>query len=525
MNRRLALGLLLAVFAAALALRLPDAGVRPLHNDEAVNATKLATLLTEGRYAYDPHEYHGPTLHYFSLPLLWLMGVHTADGLTDARLRWVTIAFGAALVFVLAGFADGLGWPAVIVAAVLTAVSPAMVFYSRYFIHEMLLVCFTAIWLVAGWRWSQSRRNPWACVAGVAWGLMYATKETFPIPSLALALALVASLIWEKWFPAEGSVHAFWQGWRAWGKPALLGLGLAMLVGGAFFTSFGRNWHGPLDSLATYAPWADRAGGASPHLHPWYFYFQRLFWFHPARSPVWSEGLVGVLAILGAGAALAGRDLAGANVRLARVLTFFSLAMVCGYTLLSYKTPWCLLGFWQPMILLAGLGAVVLFRWACRWGKAAAWAGGVALVAATSQLTWQGWRLNHEFAADRRNPYAYSQTLPDVRELVTRVLGVAKTHAEGTNMLVKVVSAESYWPLPWYLRDLQQVGWYEALPSDPFAPVVIASTRVGAGLDEKSGRKWIMAGMTALRPGVYLELYVDFSLWKRYVESLPREAD
>ena len=44
-------------------------------------------------------------------------------------------------------------------------------------------------------------------------------------------------------------------------------------------------------------------------------------------------------------------------------------------------------------------------------------------------------------------------------------------------------------------------------------------------LDEKSGKRWIMAGLTQLRPRVGLELYVELELWKKYVETLPREAE
>jgi hypothetical protein len=199
--------------------------------------------------------------------------------------------------------------------------------------------------------------------------------------------------------------------------------------------------------------------------------------------------------------------------------------MVCAYTLISYKTPWCLLGFWQPMLLLAGWGAVVVVNSLTARPLALRLTAGLALAGATVHLGWQGWRLSHEFVADKRNPYAYSQTAPDVRELVSRVAGLARVHPDGNAMLVKVVAPESYWPLPWYLRGLENVGWFEAMPEDPYAPVVLASTRVGAALDEKSGRKWIMAGLYPLRPGAFLELYVEMELWKRYVATLPRETE
>ena len=85
MNRWSALAVLLAI-AGALALRVPRLAARPLHNDEAVNAVKVSELWQHGRYAYDPDEYHGPALHYFSLPFLWLSGAKSPADLDDARL-------------------------------------------------------------------------------------------------------------------------------------------------------------------------------------------------------------------------------------------------------------------------------------------------------------------------------------------------------------------------------------------------------------------------------------------------------
>jgi len=156
MNRWSALALLLAI-AGALALRVPKLATRPLHNDEAVNAVKVSELWQHGRYVYSPDEYHGPALHYATLPFLWLSGAPNSDELDDATLRLAPVAFGVGLILLLLLFSDGLGRQAVGWAAIFIAVSPAMVFYSRYFIHEMLLVFFTALTLGAGWRYVQAR--------------------------------------------------------------------------------------------------------------------------------------------------------------------------------------------------------------------------------------------------------------------------------------------------------------------------------------------------------------------------------
>src|ERR1051325_6400672 len=100
MNRWSALALLLA-FAGALAFRVPRLGTRPFHNDEGVNALKATELWQQGRYRYDPDEYHGPALHYATLPFLWLSSARAPEDLDDGTLRLAPVAFGAALILLL----------------------------------------------------------------------------------------------------------------------------------------------------------------------------------------------------------------------------------------------------------------------------------------------------------------------------------------------------------------------------------------------------------------------------------------
>ncbi|MSU56748.1 MAG: TIGR03663 family protein [Pedosphaera sp.] len=508
-----ALALLLAI-AGALALRLPHLDTRPLHNDEAVNAVKLAALLEHGQYAYDPDEYHGPALHYFSLPFLWLSGARTSDQLDDTTLRLAPVAFGVGLILLLLLFVDGLGPTAIVWAAVFTAISPAMVFYSRYFIHEMLLVFFTALTMGAGWRWFQTRLARWAVVAGVGVGLMWATKETFVLALAAMGIALA----WE--FTLQ-RVRAGEQA-KAW-TPTLRHIAVALLaaltVWLVLFSSLFTNWNGLADSVRTYLPWLKRAGGHSPHIHPWSFYLERLAWFHPGKSPVWSEGLILALAAVGAGVSLFGK-----KSPLHRFLAIYTITLTIIYSAIAYKTPWCALGFLHGMILLAGVGAAALWEF-CRARVLKVFLA-LALGVLAFQLASQARRAGFDFASDRRNPWVYAQTVPDIFKLTEKVEGLASVAPAGHATVVKVIAPDSdYWPLPWYLRRFEHTGWYDKLPDDAFAPVIIVSSKLNARLDEKSDKKWVMAGMFELRPGKFLELYVELELWRKFVETLPREVE
>jgi hypothetical protein len=102
------------------------------------------------------------------------------------------------------------------------------------------------------------------------------------------------------------------------------------------FSSFFTNFAGLLDSVRTYLPWLKRAGGHSPHIHPWSFYLQRLAWFHPAKGPIWSEGLILILAAVGAIVSFVGK-----KSPLLRFLALYTIILTAAYCAISYKTPWC----------------------------------------------------------------------------------------------------------------------------------------------------------------------------------------
>jgi uncharacterized protein (TIGR03663 family) len=518
MKRWSALAALLVAFAAALALRLPHLSARPLHNDEAVNAIKATQLLQTGHYAYDPDEYHGPTLHYAALPFLWLTG---ADRINESTLRLPTVFFGAALILLLLLFKDGLpngtlGW-----AALFLAISPAMVFYSRYFIHEMLLVFFSALALGAAWQYVQTHKGIWAAVTGASVGLMYATKETFVLSIVAATFAATVTTFMGR---ARRSARAAEDESTsaASTKPSATHIALAvasfLLIWLLFFSSFFTNLHGLLDSIRTYLPWLKRAGGHSPHIHPWYFYLQRLAWFHSAKGPVFTEGLIPVLAVVGMFVSLK------TKLRLPTFLTFYTLILAALYSAISYKTPWCLLNFLFGMIVLAGIGAAALIApFANRFAKVLIT---IVLLGLSAQLAAQSYRASYVYAADRRNPYVYAQTVPDLLNLVQKVEGIAQVSTNRYDTVIKIITPDGdYWPLPWYLRRFKHIGWYDAVPKDPYAPIMIVAAQLDARYDEKSDKKWIMVGLTELRPGKFLELYVEAELWKNYVANLPQERD
>ena len=111
--------------------RLSD---RSMHTDESVHAAKFGRLLDTGFYAYDPTEYHGPTLNYVTLISAAQRGEKTYSEINESTLRWVPAVFGIGLMLTPMFFLKSLPLRAVFFSSLLLAFSPAFVYYSRYYI-------------------------------------------------------------------------------------------------------------------------------------------------------------------------------------------------------------------------------------------------------------------------------------------------------------------------------------------------------------------------------------------------------
>jgi uncharacterized protein (TIGR03663 family) len=472
--------LILAATVVALALRLPRLQHRPMHGDEAVHAVKFGQLLEDGVYTYDPNEYHGPTLNYLTLIPAWMASANKLTQVTEFILRIVPVFFGVCLVLLLLLMADGLAPAAAIYAAILTAISPAMVFYSRYYIHEMLLVCFTFGAITSAYRYTQDKNLPWAILTGIFLGLMHATKETCIIAFGSMFLALL--FMFSMWRLKASLVSAV-KGIKS--SHIIAGLAAAAIVSALFYSSFLINPGGILDSFRAYGAYFGRADNNTLHIQPWYYYLKMLMYSRYSDGPVWTEGLIVLLAVVGFVAAMTRKGQSCANVHLLRFIAFYTLVLAVVYSVVPYKTPWCMLGFLHGMILLAGVGALVLVRLTpnvlprliviC------------LLIAACLHLTLQAYLSSYKFYADSRNPYVYAHPTTDVFTIVQRVEDIARVHEDGKQVHIQVICPEDdYWPLPWYLRSFSKVQWQNKVADDePSAPLIIASDKVQEALTNK----------------------------------------
>ena len=514
MSRALCGSLVTAALLLALAFRLAGPNLRPVHHDEANQAVRFGILLETGEYRYDRNDHHGPTLYYLTLPFAWIRGQMTLASLDERTIRAVPAIFGAGLILLFPLLAEGFGRSAVAASALLAALSPALTYYSRFYIQETLFVFFALVFLIALGRCVLKPRVVWALCAGACAGLVYATKETSLIVLFAAGAAAVLARVWTTRAGAGGAAAPpVSRGTRA--AHITAGLAAALVVSLALYSSFFTHPAGFLESIRAFSVYVERGVGAGPHAQPWDYYLRLLVW-SSSGGLVWTEGLILVLALVGLLVAVRGP----ATAFWPRYIAFYAAITCLAFSCVRYKTPWNLLPFHVGFVLLAGYGGAALIDGA----RSRALRGLVvaALVLASWQLGMQNWRANFRYQADPRNPYVYAQTTPDFLRLVQRVTDVSALHPDRAGMLVKVIAGPyEQWPLPWYLRRLTRVGYWnraaDAGPNDG-APVIVASQENTSAIDAALGDRYV-SEFYGLRPDVILTVYIERALWERFLAS------
>jgi len=509
-------GLFVLALVAGALLRLLLLDVRPMHTDEAVHAVKFGALLERGEYHYDTFEYHGPTLYYASLLPAALNACRRLGDLQETTLRIVPAVSGILLVLLLALLRD-VGPRPVTLAALFTAVSPALVFYSRYYIQEMMLVVFTLGFIAAGYHMLASRRASWAIASGVCVGLMHATKETSLIAFGIAGLALALTRLWcrgrvEDLPPARGR--------------DLVVFGLtACAVSISFYSSFGTHWPGVADSVIAYGTYFGRAGARAGHEQPWYHYLELLGWWKRGGGPAWTEAIVMAFGLVGIAVALRRGGETQARRRLSVFLAFYAILMWLVYSAIPYKTPWSILGAYHGLVIMAGIGAShILERVRRVWLRRVVAA---VVAAAVGFLAWESWRASFVFFDDSSTPYVYAHPGREVREIAGRLTALASASGAGDSLAVQVIyPGDDYWPLPWELRRLSRVGYWNTLSGEfTPTPVILASPdveepllrRIYAARPPGEGLLYVdlFDRPMYLRPGREIRGYVTLDLLER----------
>jgi uncharacterized protein (TIGR03663 family) len=500
-------------------LRLYDLSLVPLHHDEGVNGNFLVTLVREGKYIYNPENYHGPTLYFFSAVIPWLARFFGGKafganyGLTTFNIRFVTVAFGVGTIVLALLLRKKIGTIGALSAAGLLAISPGAVYLSRYFIHESLFVFFTFGIVVAVLKYYDSTRATYLILAAISSALMVATKETWIIngPVLLIAWIATSAYFWlRRLFAGEEVEGSFGErvnqlidrfgGLVPLTTVALVAFAVFIMVAVLFYSSFFTNYpKGVSDAMQTLNLWRHRT---QEHYHPPYQY---VYWL------LQEEGIVMILGGIGALVAVWRAD-----NRVAVFLSLWSFGLLAAYSLVGYKTPWISLNFIVPLALTSGYAFEVAGQKLDELGQKLMLIAPALLI--ITACGYQMYRLNFVHYDDDQYPYVYAHTRREMLQMLDQIDLISKRVGTGTDTTIALVSPD-YWPLPWYFRDYKKVGYYQQVVATN-DELIIGSMAQEDQLRDTYGDRYVLVsspkenGSYALRPGVDLLLFVRKDLPK-----------
>jgi uncharacterized protein (TIGR03663 family) len=496
----------LALLIGAALLRLLFLTEKPLHHDEGVNGAFLVALFRTGFYHYDPANYHGPSLYYLAvIPTAINNVLHWGHGLSTFVIRLVTAVFGVGVVWLMLCLRRWLGSAGSLAAAAFAAVSPGLVFFSRYFIHEILFIFFT-LGIIVAWLYYRERGEQlYLMLASASAAMLFTTKETWIITTAVWLIAIPCTVFYLRLRkrvdasaePPRAVIAISDQERRKWWFHAGL---LFVAIGVLLYTSFFTYPRGILEAFLTFTYWT-RTGEHGIYNREWSTYFT---WLWQEESPI--------LLLGGAGTLLA---LLRARSRLMVFCAFWSIGIFAAYSLVPYKTPWLALSLILPLALMAGYLVNESLQAGARGGSAFA-LGLFVFLATTVGVVFSLYQaidlsFFHYDTNNESYPYVYAHTDRDFLKLVNEIETIAADNPAKREIAIAVVSPE-HWPMPWYLRDYPNVGyWYPNLDWSKIvdkAEIVIALVPQVPEVERVLDGNYRPFSKHELRPGNTLVMYV-----------------
>ena len=445
------------ILILAFILRFWYLDLKLLHHDEAIHSWFSYELLTRGAWQYDP-SYHGPFLYFVTTGMFALIGP------SDFAARLLPSLSGF-LVIPLVYCIYQLGYinkNQTLVAAFFLAISPDMIYFSRFLRHDIFMLFFTMLLLVAVLYWFERHQTRFAVLAAGAAAGALSCKEEMPFIFMVFVL-LFSFAAWKGRFTLPPR-------WKAdlvlfvvlivaimsvlysaffFHIDTLIGQNFGITAQGLHFEANTTGWYRAIEHWTAMHN-QQRLGG------PMYFYIP-LFLLY--ELPIFILALIGTLRFITAGlhpirfmkrvmnwirdrhfalsvrdlAAISRQDLLAGQERDAKSEEFFRfcicwmLATMAFYAYVGEKVPWLIIAQLLPMCFVA--------TYNLNWQKTAfALAGCIFLIVMTWHVAF--------VPVDINEPIVQVQNSEEMREVMALMDASDRV----------VIASKDYWPLPWYYR-------------------------------------------------------------------------
>ncbi|MGB7068805.1 MAG: phospholipid carrier-dependent glycosyltransferase [Pyrinomonadaceae bacterium] len=538
--------------------------IKPLHHDEGVNGYFLTTLFRDGVYKYDPANYHGPTLYYISLAFTKLFG------LTTLPVRWSVAIFGVLTVILALFLKRWIGRTGSLFAALFLALSPGMVFISRYFIHEIIFVFLSLAFVMSILYFiDRTKAGPFAIgwmalllaaaflpstmiLAGRLAGDNASLKLAFILGLLVVVaglefLVIRMLLLWNGGRPiyfilASGCVALL----LATKETTFITLGTMLIAcvciriwlrvhGKPYYAANDeicdenlslRDFRVALGSRTDLLLICVAAGAAFIYILVAFFssfftYPEGLTGFLEAYQ-IWTRTGTdahtqnGFWAYLNWGMKIEAPILIISLIGtiIAFVKARHRFAMFAGLWAVGLFLAYSIIPYKTPWLALSFLLPMCIsagygLNELIRSNSPAAKFGGVLLgFAGAAVLAYQSYDLNFVRYDDESVPYVYAHTKREFLDLIREIEHYAEGSGKGKEAVIEIVSPD-YWPMVWYLNDYKKANFHGRMAAIEGSEMIVAKKGdQDRKMIDSFSSDYRLVGTFALRPGVDLVLLV-----------------
>jgi hypothetical protein len=319
--------------------------------------------------------------------------------------------------------------------------------------------------------------------AGMGVTGMILSKETY---MLHVACAVIAAGVCylSNYFSKLDDARPAKQTWNYVDLAVVIGMGVVLMV--FFYSGTFFHWTGIKGLYQAYLPWFKTGSEGHGHEKPWYYWLALITHY---ELPVLAGLLLCIFALRFKSTSL-------------RYLAIYGVGTLIAYSIVKYKTPWCIISFIWPFLFLFGAVvatapvrfAAVTYRWFALllFGLLAyavfyaetnkveyIWPYVLILGTALLLVTLRSpeisklvasllvcfslghciW-LNYFRCTTDTEPYVYVQTYNDICKFTDPLLQLAHSDPRAYQLVGHIIRASPY-PLPWILDDFGRVGYYE----------------------------------------------------------------
>lgn len=570
-----------AITLLAFFLRFFWLGLKPFHHDEGVNGWFLANLFREGTYRYDPANYHGPTLYYITL------GFSRVFGMDTIPVRWSVAIWGLFIVVLAFFLRRYIGRVGALTAAALLALSPGMVYISRYFIHEIFFIFLALTFVMAVAFFIENKKaGPFAmgwfaalflaCFYPLVLNIVLLMSErgtttfyliggVFFLILAAIAAAIVLMLgSWNQGRPvyiilATASVSLMF----ATKETAFITLGTMAIAIGCIWVwrklygsntllksddeinDSALNWQ---NFVAAFGTGADRWLTLTICAFTFIFIFVLLF----TSYFTYPEGVKKAIEAYAIWTKTGTRDhangtwayldwlwkiespivvLSAVGTAIAFAISKHRFAMFAGLWTLGLFIAYSVIPYKTPWLALSFtlpaciVGGYAINEIAKLYNNAGIPAAILACAVSFGLLGYNTYDLNFVRYDDDKMTYVYAHTRRQFLDMIDKIEHYAKVSGKNDQTRVDVVSAD-YWPMVWYMKDHPKAIFHGRLIDDVSAEMIVAKKgEQDAEVLRRYAKNFRYAGSYALRPGVDLMLLVRKDIAPNETKEIRSTAD